>query len=287
MTRKFGEIMEKSNCNCECSVIVVNKNRVNLLRNCLESIEKYTKDVKHELIVVDSLSIDGSRDYLLSNWANKATLIFEKDNLSYAESSNRAFKWCKGKYIYLLNNDCEVTPGWLRCAIDFAEINYKIGHVASLVLNHDGTVRSHGANLKANGVSIVPYSKYKIDNIKLKEIKNYAYAGLGLYKRSILEAVNYIPILGNRLYWEDTAYGLEVWRAGYTVTYCPSSVVIHVYHPSERDEFNKEIEKGHKAFMEIWGEFLQTNDGFSPEYPFKGMVPFKSFDFQYMKGMKQ
>lgn len=279
--------MIKSQFNYECSIIVMNKNRIDLLQNCLESIEKYTKDVNYELIIVDALSTDGSRDYLLTNWANKASLIFEKDNFSYAESSNKAFKWCKSKYIYLLNNDCEVTPGWLRCAIDFAEINHNIGHIASLVLNHDGTVRSHGANLKANGMSIIPYNKYKIDNIKLKEIRNYAYAGLGLYKRNVWNKVGYIPILGNRLYWEDTAYGLEVWRAGYTVTYCPSSVVIHVYHPSERDGFNEEIKKGHKAFMDIWGEFLEVNNGFSPEYPFKGMLPFKSSDFQYLKGMKR
>jgi GT2 family glycosyltransferase len=280
-------MMIKSLSGCEASIVIVNRNRVELLKNCLESIEKYTQDVRYELIVVDSISTDASRDFLLSSWAHKATLIFEKDNFSYAESSNRAFKWCSGKYIYLLNNDCEVTPGWLRCAIDFADTNYKIGHVASLVLNNDGTVRSHGANLKADGISIIPYSRYKIDNIKLKEVRNYAYAGLGLYRRSVLDAVGYIPLLGNRLYWEATAYGLEVWRAGYTVTYCPSSVVVHIYHPSERNGFNEEIKKGHKAFMDIWGEFLQINDGFSPDYPFKGMVPFKTSDFQYLKGIKQ
>ncbi len=272
--------------NYEASIVIVNRNRIELLKKCLESIIENTKDVSYELIVSDSLSTDGSRDFLLSSWSNKATLIFEKDNLSYAESSNRAFKWCNGKYIYLLNNDCEVTPKWLRNAIDFIKTNNKIGHVVSLVLNKDKTVRSHGANLKNDGISVIPYTRCNINDERLLKINNYAYGGLGLYRRDILEKINYIPLLGNRLYYEDTAYGMEVWRAGYTVTYCPSSIVFHMYHPSEREGFNVEIEKGHKAFMDIWGEFLKKNNGFSPEYPYTGIMPYKNSDHNSTKGLK-
>lgn len=278
MVRKVAGLKMMIKSTYEASIIIVNKNRVELLKNCLESIEKYTKDVKYELIVVDSLSTDGSRDFLLSSWANKATLIFEKDNLSYAESSNRAFKWCNSEYLYLLNNDCEVTPGWLRNAIDFTKMSKTIGHTVSLVLNKDKTVRSHGANLLKNGLSVIPYSKCNINNERISVVNNYAYGGLGLYRRDVLEKVNYIPLLGNRLYYEDTAYGLEVWRAGYSVTYCPSSIVFHMYHPSERNGFDKEIEDGHKAFMNTWGNFLENNNGFSPEYPYKGILPYKNSD---------
>ena len=278
--------------NYECSVIIMNKNLVELLKNCLESIERHTQDVNYELIVVDALSADGSRDYLVTNWANRATLIFEKDKTGYAESSNKAFKWSSGKYIYLLNNDCEVHSKWLRNAIDFTE-NKKnennnqlsglgIGLVASLVLNNDKTVRSHGANLDIDGLSgclEIPYGRQTSNNPELQKVKNYAYAGLGLLKRKALVDIGYTPILGNRLYYEDSSLGLELWRSGYSVTYCPSSIVTHIYHPSEREDFSKEIEYGHAAFMNIWGDFLKENNGFHPDYPLTGTLPYKNSDF--------
>jgi len=52
--------MRKSDFRYEASIIVMNKNRVKLLKNCLESIEEYTKDVDYELIIVDALSNDGA-----------------------------------------------------------------------------------------------------------------------------------------------------------------------------------------------------------------------------------
>ena len=79
----------KNELNYEASVIVVTRNRPELLKNCLASIEKYSKDVRYELIIVDSSTRKEVRDYLLTNWADRATLIFEHDDTSYAASNNR------------------------------------------------------------------------------------------------------------------------------------------------------------------------------------------------------
>lgn len=271
----------KSHYDYEATVIVMNKNRIDLLKNCLESIEEYTKDVNYELIIVDNLSTDGSRDYIQTCWSDKAVLIFEKDTTSYAASNNRAMKWAYGKYIYLLNNDCEVRPGWLRNAIDFAEKNPDVGHVASLVLWPDNTVMSHGANLKENGISIVPfYKKDKEDKI-LKQQGNYAYAGFGLYKRDICEKVGYLPEYPVPIYFDDTSYSMEVWRAGFTVRYCPESVIIHALYHDHNRKHHEELGAaaiGQKCFMDDWGNFLKENKGFSPDFPFTGKRPYRNSD---------
>jgi len=266
----------KNELNYEASVIVVTRNRPELLKNCLASIEKYSKDVRYELIVVDSATQKGVRDYLLTNWADRATLIFEYDNTSYAASNNRAMKWSYGKFLYLMNNDCVAHPGWLRNAIDYAETNPDVGHVASLVLWPDGRVMSHGADLDKNGNTIVPGSGKPASEVQ--EIQNHAYAGFGLYRRDMLQEIGYLPEFNVPIYWDDTSYGMDVWRAGFDVRYYPKSVITHVLHHSERKHHNElqAVHKGRMEFMSIWGDFLKKNNGFCPGYPFTGQRPWRN-----------
>lgn len=268
--------MIKENFPYEASIIVMNKNRIELLKNCLESIEAHTKDVNYELIIVDALSSDGSRDYLLTNWANKATLIFEKDNTSYAASNNRAMKWSYGKYIYLLNNDCEARPGWLRNAIDFAEADKTIGHVASLVLWPNGNIMSHGANLSSSGCTTACLRGKPEDHPILQEQMNFAYAGFGLYRRELLEKIDYLPEYPCPIYFDDTSFSLRVWEEGYDVRYCPSSVIVHKLYHEEREHHKTALADGLKCFNAEWGEFLKENNGFSPDYPFTGKRPYRN-----------
>lgn len=280
--------MVKKNFFYEASIIVMNKNRVQLLQECLKSIKENTKDINYELIIVDALSSDddkvvesgeecrGSRNYLYERWIDKAVVIFEKDNTSYAASNNRAMRWAYGKYVYLLNNDCRVHPNWLRSAIDFMEADKQIGHTASLVMWPHQKIMSHGANLDAKGNTIVPFGGKSM--IEARHVGNYAYAGFGLYRRDVLEQVGYLPEFNVPIYWDDTSYSLDVWRLGLDVRYCPDSVITHVLYHSDRQHHRelKALENGRKEFMALWGDFLEKNDGFAPTYPYTGVRPWRN-----------
>ncbi|HNR64809.1 MAG TPA: glycosyltransferase [Atribacterota bacterium] len=262
----------------ECSIIVSNKNRIELLKQCLKSIEENTKDVNYNLHVIDVGSTDGSREYLQELYDSKKIyrLILEDTPSTYAESNNREMRKCKTPYIYLLNNDCLVLSGWLRNAIDFAKSDKKIGHVASLVLWNENKVQSHGANILKNGNTHCCYQGLNKDDARLKEIKNYSYAGLGLYRNDLLKKVDYMPEYPSKIYWSDTGYAMRVWEAGYDVRYCPDSHVIHTLHPSERTCHSADVNQGRIAFMEDWGKFLEENNGFTPDYPFTGKRPYRN-----------
>lgn len=271
--------LRKVDYNYEASVIVMNKNRLDLLKKCLESIEKYSQDVNYELIIVDNLSTDGSKEYLLKEWSEKAVVIFEKDPTSYAASNNRVMKWSYGKYIYLMNNDCEARPGWLRKAIDFAEQNPDVGHVASLVLWPDGTVMSHGANLLSTGHTENIGRFRPKEKEKFMKVGNYAYAGFGLYRRDLAEKVGFLPEYNVPIYFDDPGFALAIWELGYDVRYCPDSVIIHTLFHDHNRNHHKELDaigKGLKYFMGDWGEFLTENKGFFPDYPFTGKRPYKN-----------
>ncbi|OQA18883.1 MAG: putative glycosyl transferase [bacterium ADurb.Bin363] len=260
----------------EASVIVSHKNRIKLLKKCLQSIEEHTKDVDYKLYIIDAGSSDGSREYLKEKWSDRAELIFEKNPSTYAESNNRVMKLCDTSYIYLLNNDCLVRPGWLRNAIDMVENDKQIGHVASLVLFGDGMVQSHGANITKKGNTHCCYSMWNPDSIRVRQVANFAYAGLGLYRKDLLEKLGYLPEYPSKIYWSDTGWGMKVWRAGFDVRYCPKSEVVHFLDPSERQGHSLDIETGRRAFMKEWGDFLEKNNGFAPDFPFTKQRPWKN-----------
>jgi len=260
----------------EATIIVMNLNRLECLKNCLKSIEQHTKDVVYELIIFDAGSTKKVKDYLMKEWGKKATLIFSNYKTTYAEANNNVMAGARGKYIYLLNNDCEVTPGWLRKAIDCMEEDKTIGHLASLVLNTNGSVQSHGSNLTEEGDNIILWANKNKDLPVLLEQANYAYAGLGLYREDLAVKVEFLPEYPSKIYYSDVGYGLRIWELGYDVRYYPESKVIHHLDKTERVGHSSDIVEGKKEFMNEWGQFLLENNGFCPSYPFKGKRPWSN-----------
>ena len=127
------------------AVIVINRNRLSLLKECIKYLEESGDRELFDLYIVDSCSIDGSRQWLLHNV--DANLIFDQSpNLGYSESNNRVIKMCRSyKYLYLVNNDLFVCKHWLREAIKCAERHPEAGHIASKQLSADYTIQAAGA----------------------------------------------------------------------------------------------------------------------------------------------
>lgn len=90
--------------NIELSIIIVNYNGKEYLKDCFDSIEKYCSKVHHEIIVVDNLSTDGSQDYIRQNFPN-VHLIENKENTGFAKGNNIGVRKAQGEVILLLNND--------------------------------------------------------------------------------------------------------------------------------------------------------------------------------------
>ena len=92
------------------SVIIVNWNRRELLRACLESVQRQT-GIEFEIIVVDNGSIDGSAD--LAEQSYGCRVIRNRENLGFCAANNQGIQAARGEFVALLNNDAEAGPGWL------------------------------------------------------------------------------------------------------------------------------------------------------------------------------
>lgn len=114
------------------SIVIPVCNQVELLRLCLESIERHT-GVDHEIIVVDNGSVEETVEYL--SGLKNIRLIRHARNLGFAAACNSGLAAARGKYICLLNSDTIVTADWLVHLIYHLEQN-KSTLAVGAVSNH-------------------------------------------------------------------------------------------------------------------------------------------------------
>ena len=112
------------------SVLVVNWNRKNLLRECLRSLARQA-DADFEVILVDNGSQDGSADMAESEFGRTGMLdlriLRNKENRGFCAANNQGIALSRGVLIALLNNDADAAPGWLRALANAFEGRPEIG----------------------------------------------------------------------------------------------------------------------------------------------------------------
>ena len=124
----------------DISVIIINWNTKDLLRNCLASLSHFENDLKAEIIVTDNASEDGSREMVSSDFPG-VTLHVNSSNLGFGAGNNRALPLATGRYILFLNSDTIVNPLALEKMVRYADKNPDIGILGPKLLNEDGSLQ--------------------------------------------------------------------------------------------------------------------------------------------------
>lgn len=104
----------------DVSVIIVNYNTKDLLKDCLNSIYSQTKDLNFEVIVSDNGSVDGSNEMVEKEFP-QVVLIKNNANLGFGAANNRGLKVARGKYIFYLNSDTILLNNAIKIFFDFWE----------------------------------------------------------------------------------------------------------------------------------------------------------------------
>ena len=116
------------------NIIIINWNRIDLLEECLQSLEKQTcKDF--DITVVDNGSKDPSVKFLRANYPN-VKLIALVENRGFSIANNIAIRQSLSNYIVLLNNDAVADPEWIEKLLMAAERNQDAGFFASSILDY-------------------------------------------------------------------------------------------------------------------------------------------------------
>jgi GT2 family glycosyltransferase len=80
-----------------------------LLKPCIESIQKYSDLSQLEIIVVANGCVDNTEEYL-NSLGDQVKVIWSDEPLGYTKATNLGIKSAIGEYVVLLNNDTELLP---------------------------------------------------------------------------------------------------------------------------------------------------------------------------------
>jgi GT2 family glycosyltransferase len=214
-----------------CSIVIPTFNGKHLLRTCLASIERHlasnqTREV--EIVVVDDASDDGTLEWLRHRHPRIVAVALPR-NSGFCAAANAGIGAARGRFIQLLNNDTEVTPGWLDAGLA-PFVDPTVGAVAPLVL-----VRSDPARVDSAGDSCTlagrplkrGHGQPATDWCQrgTEEVLS-ASGSSAFYRREALRRVGgFDPIYGS--YYEDVDLGFRLRWAGYRCVFQPRSTILH------------------------------------------------------------
>lgn len=125
----------------DLSIIIVNWNSLDWLRDCLASVYATTESVKFEVVVVDNAS-SGEEALRIEELFPQATVVRSEKNLGFARANNFGVHQSKGAYLLFLNPDTKI----LGPAIDTMLRRLKSLPDAAIVgcklLNADGSIQT-------------------------------------------------------------------------------------------------------------------------------------------------
>src|SRR2546427_11478094 len=122
----------------EVSIILVLFNRAELTLQCLRSIADHGFD-RLEVIIVDNASTDETAHLL--NLIEGATIIRNTENRHFVLAVNQAGREARGEFLLLLNNDAQLLPGALRCALNTVRQDPSIGAVGGRLVMLDWSLQ--------------------------------------------------------------------------------------------------------------------------------------------------
>lgn len=224
------------------SVIIVNYNVKNFLRQLLQSIEKSKTTFDYEVIVVDNNSVDGSVSMLEKYYSGKVKIITNKENLGFSKANNIGIKASIGEYVLLLNPDTIVVEDTFQKMVDFLNTQKDAGAVGVKMIDGEGKFLPESkrglptpevALYKMIGLSrIFPrsqkFGRYHLgflDENKTHEVDVLPGACM-MIRRIILGEVGYLDE-DYFMYGEDIDLSYQITRLGYKNYYFPETHIIH------------------------------------------------------------
>lgn len=122
----------------DLSIIIVNYNVKEFLQNCLVSIERASKNLDVETIVIDNASEDGSQDMLRERFPN-VRLVASETNLGFGKANNLGLDLASGDHLLVLNPDTILGEETLDVMIRFMREKPEAGMAGCKALNSDGS----------------------------------------------------------------------------------------------------------------------------------------------------
>lgn len=225
----------------DVSIIIVNWNTKDLLRDCLKPVYEQTQDISFEVIVIDNASGDGSAN-LVKKEFHKVTLIENRQNEGYAAAANQGLALAKGRYVLLLNSDTILLGNVICRTVEFADAHPEAAVVGCRVLNLDSSLQPtcfmfpSVLNMMLSSTylyKLFPKSKFFgrermtwWDRRTVREVDVVT----GCFMLVRRKAIERVGMMDERffMYGEETDWCYRFKLAGWKVVFAPVGEIIHL-----------------------------------------------------------
>jgi GT2 family glycosyltransferase/SAM-dependent methyltransferase len=221
------------------SVVILSLNRLPDTRRCLEALERHTR-VPYELVLVDNASDAPAREWLRANLVGRprTKVVFSDVNLGCAGGRKEGLRHATGELVVTLDNDIEVTQGWLGHLLCRLYEAPDVAGACCRVVFPDGTLQFAGGTfaeddgfarfgLLANGRRIEDLST-------LYETEcGWIPGGATVFRREVYDRIEFSD--GLRGAYEDNHFSLAVRRAGWRLVNAPLATVWHHHVVQNRE----------------------------------------------------
>lgn len=237
---QYGKLNFPVEENPEVSIIIPVYNQIHYTYLCLASILEHTKDVSYEILIADDVSSDATEH--LGEFVSNITVCRNETNQGFLRNCNNAAKSARGRYVMFLNNDTQVTEGWLSSLVNLIKSDPSIGMVGSKLVYPDGRLQEAGGIIWSDGSG---WNYGRLDNPDKAEYNyvkdvDYISGAAILLSNELWKQIGGFDERYAPAYCEDSDLAFEVRKAGYRVVYQPLSKVIHFEGVSNGTDVNGE-----------------------------------------------
>lgn len=258
------------------TLIVPTRDRVDLLRPCIDGLLQHTDYPAFDIIIIDNGSGEpGTHAYFMELQSNPLVRVLPFDQpFNYAAINNHAAAFAKGDVLGLINNDIKVIhPDWLREMVSQA-VRPGVGMVGAKLYYGDGRIQHAGV---VTGILGVANHVFKFADRhdpgyfgRLKLVQEYSCVtgACMVMRKSVFDQVGGLDAENLAISFNDIDLCLRIREAGYRVLWTPFAELFHLEsmtrgaptQPEQIERFTQEI-----AYMEKrWAGILRSDPFYNP-----------------------
>ena len=247
------------------SILIPMRDRIELVRRCVESITRETTYAPYEIVIVDNDSqTEAARAFLAST---KHRVLNYSGPFNFSAINNFAVEQTDSPWLLFLNNDTEVIDGdWLTIMAEHIQ-RPEVGAVGPRLLYPDDTVQHGGIVVGVGGIAEHAFRGFPAEAPgvcrQLQVTRNYsAVTGACLLtRREVFKKVHGFDEERLPVTFSDVDLCLKIRRAGYLVVYTPFARLYH-HESGSRRRTVEPMETG--VMKERWADVLEADPYYNP-----------------------
>ncbi|MGY0557937.1 glycosyltransferase family 2 protein [Lysobacter sp. A421] len=263
------------------SLLIPTRDRVDLLKQCIDSIVDRTRYPNYEILVLDNGSKESEtfRYFKDIQRDGVARVVEYPHAFNYSAINNFGARHARGTVLGLLNNDVEViSEDWLDEMVGHV-MRPEIGMVGAMLYYPNNTIQHAGVILGIGGVAghcyVGNHRGYPGDKHRagLAQSLSVVTAACAVVRAEVFEQVGGLDE-DLKVAFNDVDLCLRIREAGYRNVWTPFAELYHYESASRGYENTPEKRtrfRAEESFMkDRWGELLEQDPYYSPNFTLSG-----------------